>query len=283
MSDLRASRRHVLVAGTVALAGVAGCSRGAGDQPDAGGAPTEGATPAAVSGSESATSPSASAPAPSRAGTATAPSGAATSAPRGGPDLTRGPAGRPEVALTFHGAGDLTILRRMLAEFADAKARVTVLGIGTWLASEPQVARLVLDGGHDLGNHTWSHKTMPRLGAADVATEIGRAAALLRQQTGSAGRWFRPSGTPHSTQTIRAAAVAAGYGACLGYDVDPLDYTDPGPDAIVRAFDAAVRPGSIVSLHLGHPGTLAAMPRLLSTLAARNLAAVTTTRLLRSA
>jgi len=202
---------------------------------------------------------------------------------RGGPDLTRGTSGRAEVALTFHGAGDVTILRRMLAEFADAGTRVTVLGIGTWLESEPQVARLVLDGGHELGNHTWSHRTMPRLDAATVTTEIQRAAAVLRRQTGSPGRWFRPSGTPHSTPAIRAAAVAAGYGACLGYDVDPLDYTDPGADAIVRAFARGVRPGSIVSLHLGHPGTLAAMPRLLATLADRRLAGVTTTRLLEPA
>ena len=54
-------------------------------------------------------------------------------------------------------------------------------------------------------------------------------------------------------------------------------------DAIVRAFARGVRPGSIVSLHLGHPGTLAAMPRLLATLADRRLAGVTTTRLLEPA
>jgi len=197
-----------------------------------------------------------------------------------GADITHGPRSRKAVALTFHGAGDVTILRRMLAEFADAKAKITVLAIGQWLATDPEVAKLVLDGGHDLGNHTWSHRTMPRLTAAQSKVEIARAAAELRTLTGGPGSWFRPSGTPHSTPTIRAAAVAAGYGACLGYDVDPLDYTDPGPDAVVRAFSAAVKPGSIVSLHLGHPGTLAAMPRLLTVLHDRGLAAVTTSDLL---
>jgi peptidoglycan/xylan/chitin deacetylase (PgdA/CDA1 family) len=197
-----------------------------------------------------------------------------------GPDITHGPRTRQAVALTFHGAGDVTILRRMLAEFDDAKAKITVLAIGQWLAADPQVARMVLDGGHDLGNHTWSHQTMPRLSASTTKTEIGRAAAELRKLVGGPGSWFRPSGTPHSTPTIRSAAVAAGYGACLGYDVDPLDYTDPGPNAVVRAFTASVRPGSIVSLHLGHPGTLAAMPRLLTHLHDRGLAAVTASDLL---
>jgi peptidoglycan/xylan/chitin deacetylase (PgdA/CDA1 family) len=174
----------------------------------------------------------------------------------------------------------VTILKRMLAEFADAGAKVTVLAIGQWLAGDPEVAKLILDGGHDLGNHTWSHQTMPRLAPATITTEVTKAAQQLRSLTGSPGHWFRPSGTQHSTPAIRAAAVAAGYGACLSYDVDPLDYTDPGAAAVTRNFTAAVKPGSIVSLHLGHAGTLAAMPALLSHLHSRGLAAVTASDLL---
>jgi peptidoglycan/xylan/chitin deacetylase (PgdA/CDA1 family) len=184
------------------------------------------------------------------------------------------------VALTFHGAGDAAILRRMLAVLAEAGAHVTVLAIGQWLAAEPALAKEILDGGHDLGNHTWSHLTMPRLGAAQASAEIERAAAQLRTLTGSPGRWFRPSGTPSSTPVIRAAAVEAGYGACLAYDVDPLDYTDPGASRIVSNVAAAVRAGSIVSLHLGHPETLAAMPQILDGLRRKGLTSVTATTLL---
>jgi peptidoglycan/xylan/chitin deacetylase (PgdA/CDA1 family) len=187
------------------------------------------------------------------------------------------------VALTFHGAGDPAIVRDMLATVGRAGARLTVLAIGQWLAGDPALAGMIRDGGHELGNHTWSHQTMPRLGAAQVRDEVDRAAQELTRLTGSPGRWFRPSGTPSSTAAIRAAAVDAGYGACLAYDVDPMDYADPGPDAVVARFTAAVRPGSIVSLHLGHPGTLQAMPRLLTVLHARGLAAVTVTDLLRAA
>ena len=286
------SRRQVIAAaGAAALAGAAsttaGCAVGSpGAQPLAGGTPS-GGSPATTSTGPTppgttppgTTPPGTTAPGTSPSGTAAAPG----TGPAAGPDLTRGTSGRPEVALTFHGAGDVTLLRRMLAQFAEAGAHVTVLAIGTWLAEQPAAAKLVLDGGHDLGNHTWSHQTMPRLDAARTTTEVRRAADELRRLTGSPGRWFRPSGTPSSTPAIRAAAVAAGYGACLGYSVDPLDYTDPGPDAIERAFRSGVRAGSIVSLHLGHPGTLTAMPRLLADLHDRGLAAVTATRLLGNA
>ncbi|HET9654936.1 MAG TPA: polysaccharide deacetylase family protein, partial [Kineosporiaceae bacterium] len=179
--------------------------------------------------------------------------------------------------------GDPAIVRDMFADFRTAGAQVTVLAIGQWLAANPSLAAMIRDAGHDLGNHTWSHQTMPRLSAAQIRSEVDRAAEELQKLTGSVGRWFRPSGTPASTPAIRDAAVAAGYGACLAYDVDPMDYTDPGPDTVVRRFAADVRPGSIVSLHLGHPGTLQAMPKLLDVLRSKGLAAVTVTNLLEGA
>jgi hypothetical protein len=44
---------------------------------------------------------------------------------------------------------------------------------------------------------------------------------------------------------------------------------------------AEVAPGSVVSLHLGHSGTLAALPGMLADLADRGLRPVTATTLLR--
>jgi peptidoglycan/xylan/chitin deacetylase (PgdA/CDA1 family) len=124
---------------------------------------------------------------------------------------------------------------------------------------------------------------MRRLDPAQAHREIERAAELLERLTGSRGRWFRPSGTPRSTPTIRAAAASSGYERCLAYDVDPLDYTDPGADAVVRRVLAAARPGSIVSLHLGHAGTVAALPRILDGLSERGLRSVGMTGLVGAA
>ena len=64
----------------------------------------------------------------------------------------------------------------------------------------------------------------------------------------------------------------------LSYDVDAKDNTDPGPAAVRRNADA-VTAGGVVSMHLGHPGTLAALPGLLDDLAGRGLAPVTATTL----
>jgi peptidoglycan/xylan/chitin deacetylase (PgdA/CDA1 family) len=180
------------------------------------------------------------------------------------PELGHGKRSVPSVALTFHGAGDPAIARAVLHELEREHVRATVLAVGTWLEAEPAMAGRVLGAGHELGNHTLHHLPMLGLDAATSYAEIVGCARTLHRLTGSQGRWFRASGTQHTNPIIRTAAARAGYAQCLSYDLDSLDWTDPGPAAIVRAVLAGARGGSIVSLHLGHRGTVAAMPAVLS-------------------
>jgi len=194
-------------------------------------------------------------------------------------DLLHGSRTGTSIALTFHGAGDPALATAVLSELASAAAPVTVFAVGSWLKANPSMASAILDAGHELGNHTYHHLPMSTLGAAVAAEEIASCAALLTTLSGSRGRWFRPSGTPQSNATIRAAARRSGYAQCVSYDVDSLDWTDPGSAAVTRRVLSLARPGSIVSLHLGHPGTVAALPALLAGLHAKGLRPATLSEL----
>ncbi|MFE9694672.1 polysaccharide deacetylase family protein [Micromonospora sp. NPDC005806] len=190
-------------------------------------------------------------------------------------EINSGPRDRPNVALTFHGQGDPALARELLAELERGNARVTVFAVGSWLADQPAMARRVLDGRHELGNHTENHRDLSRMAPAEVFNEIDACAQRIRKLTGSIGTWFRPSQTQHANALIRANANRVGYPTCVSYDVDSLDFTDPGSPAVVRTTLSQVRPGSIVSLHFGHRGTLAAIGPILDGLRQRGLHAVT--------
>ena len=252
----------LLAGGAVAGAGLAGCSS---TQP--------GGEPPGGDGHRSAVPSPSSTPSPagSTRGAGDAPLG---------PQVVHGSRRRPQVALTFHGQGPVSITDALLGEAERAGARVTVLAVGTWLEQYPQVAERILRGGHDLGNHTMHHLDIKAMDASAAYAEIAGCAQQLRTLTGSAGRWFRPSQTQYSTPLIEREASKAGYQTCVSYDVDSLDYTDPGPDAIVSTVLGSTRPGSIVSLHLGHSGTVTALPAILRGLAKRRLRPVTLTSLL---
>ncbi|MGW3058677.1 polysaccharide deacetylase family protein [Streptomyces goshikiensis] len=195
-------------------------------------------------------------------------------------EIGHGPRDRPRVALTFHGNGDPATARAILAEAEKGGARVTVLAIGSWLDAHPEMARRILDGGHELGNHTQRHLAVNAMPEAEAYAEITQCAQRLKRLTGSIGSWFRPSQTRYATPLVRTLARRAGYPHVLSYDVDSLDFTSPGAAAVIRTVTGTIRSGSVVSLHFGYADTVAAMPPLLEELARRKLRAVTTTELL---
>ncbi|WIX98347.1 polysaccharide deacetylase family protein [Amycolatopsis mongoliensis] len=231
-----------------------------------------GQNPAPAAGSAPATTSSGTTPSPSASPSSPRPLGPAT-------ELSRSTAGRPQVALTFHGAGDLQVTRQVLDLVHQHGARITVLAVGTWLAEHPDAARMVRDGGHELGNHTWSHPALSGYAAEPMYAEIQRCRDKLVELTGSPGGFFRQSQGQHATEQELVEAGKAGYAKVLSYDVDSLDWKDPGPAAI-RAAVAKARAGSVVSMHLGHPGTVSALPGVLADLAKRGLSPVTASELL---
>ncbi|MET7644603.1 polysaccharide deacetylase family protein [Streptomyces sp. NPDC005426] len=194
--------------------------------------------------------------------------------------IDHGPRDRARVALTFHGQGDPAVARTVLEEAERAGARVTVLAVGSWLDEHPGMARRILDGGHDLGNHTQRHIDISAMDEARAYAEITDCAQRLRRLTGSIGTWFRPSRTRYATPLVQRLAGRAGYPHVLSYDVDSLDFTSPGAAAVTRKVAGEIRNGSVVSMHFGYADTVAALPLLLTELDRRHLRAVTTTELL---
>jgi len=265
------SRRAVLA--SMAALALAACS-----SPSAPNAASPSVTPSGPSSSSDGATPDPSSAAPTTPATSASPSSTrGTTGPAS--EVTHGPRATAAVALTFHGAGDPALAERVLSSAEKAGAHLTVLAVGTWLEQYPTMAARILRGGHELGNHTLHHRPMRLMDESTAYAEIiGGQRLVQRHATGPT--WFRPSGTPHATPNILAAAGRAGYRTSLSFDVDPADYTDPGASVVVSRVLASVKSGSIVSLHLGHAGTATALPKILDGLATRGLAAVTVSSLL---
>jgi len=207
----------------------------------------------------------------------TAPTGPPTSAPGappGGPAqvIYSGPRDSNEVALTFHGSGDLALTQQLLDEAAVLKVPITVFAVGTWLKAHPDMAKRILAGGNELENHTLTHPQLRGMGASVVEREIVGCRDVLTAETGSGGRFFRPSGMEGDyPPVVMQQAGLAGYSTVCGFDVDPRDYQDPGAAAIEERVRQAVRSGSIVSLHTGHAGTVKAFPNVVADIRTRGL------------
>ena len=257
--------RRALLAAAAGSALVAGCTDG-----------SAGSTTTNHSASPTATTSSTTPASTTASATTAAPSRAVREAV----EVRHGSRTAPLVALTFHGSGDPALAKTLLRRLETHSVHATVMAVGTWLRAEPEMARRITSAGHELGNHTLHHYAMRTLAPRTTFDEIDGCAHVLRRLTGGEGTWFRASGTQATTPIIRRAAARAGYSRCISYDVDGLDWEDPSAGTVTSAVLDGTRKGSIISLHLGHPVTLEALPDVLDGLQARGLKPVTLTELL---
>jgi peptidoglycan/xylan/chitin deacetylase (PgdA/CDA1 family) len=257
MDEDRAISRRAVLAGGLAAATLAGCGGGSSK-----------ATPASTSASETPAS-SATVPPPP------------TSEAGGSPAefVSTGPAGSNGVALTCHTNGDPALCNALFDDAKRLQVPLTFFIVGSWLADHAATGTRLLADGHELANHTYTHPSLGQLGAAAVANEITRCRDELASVLGRPSRWFRPSGIDAPTPLILEEAGKAGYGTCVGFDIDPLDYQDPGATAVEDRVAQRLHPGAIVSLHTSHQGTLDAFADIVASIRQAGLRPVTVSQL----
>lgn len=199
--------------------------------------------------------------------------------------VSRGPAGRSAVALTFDD-GPSPWSARIAAALESHGCRGTFFLLGEAVQRAPDVAAQLAADGHELGNHLHSHRDPARQSHAELRAEIVRAADAIEAAAGRRPALVRP---PYCAAPDRVAR-AAGSGLVVLRSVDPADWSATSHEQIVERVLAAVGPGDIVCLHDGiaphHRGTdsraatLAAVQGLVPALLERGLRPVTVSELL---
>jgi len=178
----------------------------------------------------------------------------------------------PRVALTFDDGPTAAILDSILRTLSARAVRATFFVTGGELAEAPGAGRRLIAGGHELGNHTYSHERMVLRSPAFVRSEIERTDALIRTAGHPGPIHFRP---PFAYKLVALPWYLARTGrTTITWDVEPDSYPDVAAtaDGIVRHVLDRVRPGSIILLHIWYPSrgtSLAAVGPLVDSLHAR--------------
>nr|BFE57387.1 hypothetical protein GCM10020063_019130 [Dactylosporangium thailandense] len=128
-----------------------------------------------------------------------------------GPQYTL-PCHGTEIALTVDDGPDPAYTPRMLALLAQQGIRATFCMIGRSAAAHPDLVRRVLDGGHHIANHTFSHPmNIAKLPASAVRAEMAKATDAIAKASGNGYRptLFRAPGGAWS-QTVLAQCGTQG-------------------------------------------------------------------------
>lgn len=193
-----------------------------------------------------------------------------------GPNVRRlGPdaAGRGEVGLTFDDGPDPEVTPQVLDMLDRHGARASFFCIGRRVARWPDLVREIVERGHRVENHTYSHPWQLSLyGPWRIALEIDRAQEVIGEVTGRPPRLVR---TPAGLRNLLLEPVLARRGLWLtswcrrGFDTVRRD-----PRAVRRSLLDGLRAGEILLLHDAHgvagggrrPVVLDVLPELLERL-----------------
>jgi peptidoglycan/xylan/chitin deacetylase (PgdA/CDA1 family) len=161
--------------------------------------------------------------------------------------VTHGSRDVRRVALTFDDGPDPERTPAVLDALAELGVKATFFVVGEAAEKHPElVARMVAEG-HELGNHTWSHRYLPLARSRRVTDELARTDAAIARVTGSVPRLARPPYGGRSPRNVQAMQ-RAGKQVVL-WDVNSFDWKGkPSEHVIARVLDRT-RPGSIVLMH----------------------------------
>ncbi len=153
------------------------------------------------------------------------------------------------VALTYDDGPNPPYTNRLMEVLEQFGVKATFFVIGRQVEQHSETVQSLQRQGHELGNHSYSHRRLVSTPKAAIADEIHQTDQLL-QKLGSPDRiHFR---SPYGYKRIRLPWVLAQLKKInVLWNVDPRDYQAVSADAVVDHVLAQVRPGSIVLLHDG--------------------------------
>lgn len=186
------------------------------------------------------------------------------------------------IALTFDDAPSEHTSDAVLAVLAEKNVQATFFMIGENMARHPQTAQRIAAAGHELGNHSYSHRRFLLRSPAFIAREIEDTNALIRAAGYHGPIHFRP---PYGKKLLGLPwYLARHHITTVMWDSEPARQQPPTAEAITAAALAQAHNGGIILLHPFCPDACRAereaLPHIIDGLRAQGYTLVTVSTLL---
>lgn len=161
--------------------------------------------------------------------------------------IRRGPQDLPLLALTFDDGPDPKYTPDILDILKEYEVPATFFVVGAHVEKYPLIAKRIVEEGHEIGNHTYSHKSLIPLSQRRIIQEIDQAHSIIEEITGSKPVLFRPPRGVYS-DFAREYLREEGYTIVL-WDVTSKDWSEISAREIANNVLNHVSNGSILLFH----------------------------------
>ena len=168
------------------------------------------------------------------------------------------------VALSFETAWGDEDIRQILDILKIHGIHTTFFVTGDWVEKYPELAGIIKEEGHDLANHSKSHKSMVEMDEEQQRAEIMEVHEKVKALTGADMQLFRLPYDSYDDSLIRVIEACGYYP--IQWSVDSLDWKDLSANDIAMRIINRTREGSIILCHNNGKHTAEALPIVLDTL-----------------
>jgi peptidoglycan-N-acetylglucosamine deacetylase len=204
--------------------------------------------------------------------------------------VTAGVSGRKEIALTFDAGSDRGYAKQILDVLKANEIEASFGITGVWAQSNPDLIERMVNEGHQIINHTWSHPSFTGYSASPALTDptarkaqLTRTADYIYTLTGyRAAPFWRPPYGDYST-SVQRDTFDAGYYLTIMWTCDSMSWNGATVTQILNRCAYPAQAGNIVLMHVGTDSAndYFALQRMIDIMRGKGLSFVTIEDLLR--
>jgi peptidoglycan/xylan/chitin deacetylase (PgdA/CDA1 family) len=154
-----------------------------------------------------------------------------------------------QIALTYDDGPNDPHTLRLLDVLASHEVHATFFLVGRYVQQRPDIVRAIVEAGHVVGNHTFTHPLLTFKSVAEIRSELTDCRSALNDSVGNHSNLFRP---PFGGRRPAVLRIARELGlAPVMWNVTGYDWNAPPAAAIEEKVSKHIRGGDVVLLHDG--------------------------------
>ncbi len=166
-----------------------------------------------------------------------------------GQTFTGLPPGSRQIALTYDDGPNHLHTPSLLEVLARHGVHATFFLIGRYVQQHPEIARNIIQAGHVVGNHTFTHPLLIFKSEAEIRRELSQCRSALQDAIGQHSNLFRP---PFGGRRPAVLRVARDLGLePVMWNVTGYDWNALPAEVIERKVASQTHGGNVILLHDG--------------------------------
>lgn len=152
------------------------------------------------------------------------------------------------IALSFDDGPHPVLTPKVLDVLANHQIKAIFFLIGEFAEKYPEIVQRIINEGHLIGNHTYTHKgNFPILGKTRIEEDLKKCESTLTKITNQEIKYFRPP-FGVTNPTIGSVVRKLGY-KTIGWSIRSLDTKKEPRTKVLMRIKQLIHPGGIILMH----------------------------------